>query len=85
MNFGFMEEQTKKYKEEEIYDKQAEIMRGTIRSIDTAKVYRLDKDNIKTLDDIKNVLEGICGEILIPEGLSVTKFDKLKDYLKRVR
>ena len=63
-------------------DKEQEIMRDTIRIINTSKTYTLDVNKINTLEDVKKVLDGLCIKITLREGLTSDMYEKLKDYLK---
>lgn len=63
-------------------DKQHEIMKDTIRLINTSTTYTLDISKIKTLDDVKKVLEGLDIKITLFEGIPSDRYEKLKDYLK---
>lgn len=44
--------------------------------------YHLDMNKIKTLDDVKNILNALVGEIAIRNNISDKRYEKLKDYLK---
>lgn len=48
----------------------------------TINVYKLDIDKIKTLEDVKKVLDALDIQITLRQGLTSNKYEKLKDYLK---
>lgn len=63
-------------------NKQAEIMRDTIKIIKTSKTYTLDINTIQTLEDVKKVLDGLNIQITVMEGTTNDRYEKLKHYLK---
>lgn len=63
-------------------NKQAEIMRDTIKRIKTSKTYTLDINTIQTLEDVKKVLDGLNIQITVMEGTTNDRYEKLKHYLK---
>lgn len=63
-------------------NKQAEIMRDIIKTINASKTYTLDMSKINTLDDVKKVLQGLDIQITVTEGTTNDRYEKLKYYLK---
>lgn len=63
-------------------NKQAEIMRDTIKRTKTSKTYTLDINTIQTLEDVKKVLDGLNIQITVMEGTTNDRYEKLKHYLK---
>lgn len=52
-------------------------------NIDEVKKYTLDIEKINNLEDVKKILESMI-ELNIPPGITSSKYEKLKHYLKQI-
>ena len=51
------------------------------KKLDSKVTYKLNVNKIKTLDDVKNVLDALNIKVTVQEGFTSEKYEKLKPYL----